>query len=209
MANPASFKLDPVNFELALWGPQVNGVRYRKAFIFEIASRLTLENRTRLRRIRHRETGAPLGVTHDGDSVRMEHLLAVHESEFISRHVGPGGARVLQVGAGYGRTCHSTLSHHRAEERWIADPGRALSLSREHLRAVLGHPAFSRVGFVSVDDADDPERAASSYVRTSTRPPRCPRRRCATSHGSRAVAALGPKALPAYRPGPRREGDAA
>ncbi|MGY0071961.1 putative sugar O-methyltransferase (plasmid) [Streptomyces sp. QTS137] len=68
-------------------------------------------------------------------------------------------ARVLEIGAGYGRTCHAMLSHHRVEEHWIPDPGRALPLSWEHLRTVPGHRSFSRVGLVSVDDADDLDRA--------------------------------------------------
>ncbi|EGE40146.1 putative sugar O-methyltransferase [Streptomyces sp. SID4928] len=259
VAKLASFKSDPVNFKLALWDPQVNGVRYLKALIFELASRLSPENRGRLRRIRHRETGSPISVTHDGDSVCMDYLLAVHELEFISRYVEPDGARVLEIGAGYGRTCHAMLSNHRVEEYWIIDLGRALALSREYLRTVLDTEAFSRVRFVSVDTTDDLDRALGTarfdlclnVDSFAEMPPETVRnylalidRRCSALyvnnpvgkylekeldnhaqgdevvrmalatgllrdlldiHDSRAVAALAPKFLSSYRPGPRWE----
>ncbi|WP_049660381.1 putative sugar O-methyltransferase [Kitasatospora sp. MY 5-36] len=159
VAELGSFKSEPVNFKLALWDPQVNGVRYLKALIFELATRLTPENRSRLRRIRGRELGSPITVTHDGDRVCMDYLLAVHELDFISRHLPLDGARVLEIGAGYGRTCHAIFANHRVEEYCIVDLARVLSLSRAYLGRVLAPEDFARVRFVPVDDTDDLDRA--------------------------------------------------
>jgi putative sugar O-methyltransferase len=149
-----SFKSSAVNYKLALWDPQVNGVRYLKALIYYLAAHLSAENRTRLRRIHHRETGGPIAVRYDGESVCMDYLQTVFELDFISRGVELDGMNILEIGAGYGRTCHAMLSNHDVAGYSIIDLDNSLTLAREYLRVVLDEHQFAKVRFFAVHDLE-------------------------------------------------------
>jgi putative sugar O-methyltransferase len=148
----SGFKSDGVNFKLGLWDPKANGVRYLKALIYLLAERLDEEHWASLRRIRHRDTGGPIAVRSHGELVCMDYLQAVLELAFVARHVGLDGAAVLEVGAGYGRTCHAVLANHRPSAYYIVDLENSLELARSYLRLVLDDDQFALVRFLTVDD---------------------------------------------------------
>lgn len=150
----ADFKSSGVNYKLALWDPAANGLRYLKSLIFHIGQNLSAANRARLSRIPHRDLGNPIAVRCHGELMCLDYLLGVHEVEFISAHVPLEGARVLEIGAGYGRTCHTVLSNHQVAEYWIVDLPNALALSRAYLSEVLPADQRARVHFVPVDEAE-------------------------------------------------------
>jgi putative sugar O-methyltransferase len=149
-----TFKAGPANYKLALWDPGTNGMRYLKSLLYVLADRLSPENRERLRRIRNRDVGGPITVRSAGDEVCMDYLQAVHELEFMASVVHLDGMRVLEIGAGYGRTCHAMLSNHDVEY-WIVDLDNALSLARRYLHAVLDDDQLARVRFVPVSEVDE------------------------------------------------------
>ncbi|MEU1607210.1 putative sugar O-methyltransferase [Micromonospora matsumotoense] len=153
-ADLAGFKSNAVNFKLALWNPEPNGVRYLKALTFALGMQLTPANRERLRRTRNREVGTPYSVRCDGESVCLDYLQAVHEVEFISDQLPLDGARVMEIGAGYGRTCHTMISNHEVAGYTIVDLPNTLALSRRYLQAVLEPEQFTKVHFVDIDDVD-------------------------------------------------------
>ncbi|OXM59611.1 putative sugar O-methyltransferase [Amycolatopsis vastitatis] len=151
----ARFKSDGINYKFTMWDPRINGVRYLKTLIYNLACTLSPENLARLRRIANREVGAPVTVTYGGDAICMDYLLAVQELEFVSGHVELDGGRVLEIGAGYGRTCHAFLANHDLAEYWIIDLPKSLEMSEKYLREVLDEHQFAKVRFVAVDDIDD------------------------------------------------------
>ncbi|WP_062346004.1 putative sugar O-methyltransferase [Herbidospora yilanensis] len=151
----ATFKSSKVNYKISLWNPEANGLRYLKTLTYNLAADLSPENRARLARIRNRDVGAPITVTVDGDRVCLDYLQAVHELEFVSRSVKLDGARVLEIGAGYGRSCHAVLSNHDVAEYVIVDLENCLTLTRDYLRAVLTPAQFGRVRFLGIDEVDD------------------------------------------------------
>jgi putative sugar O-methyltransferase len=148
------FKSDGVNFKLALWNPQTNGVRYLKALIHNLAERLDETGWERLRRISGRETGAPIAVRTHGELVCMDYLQAVLELDFLARHVTLDGASVLEIGAGYGRTCHAVLANHDVAGYCIVDLENSLDLARAYLGAVLDRDTFAKVRFVRAESLD-------------------------------------------------------
>jgi putative sugar O-methyltransferase len=150
----AGFKSGRANFKLGLWDPQPNGVRYLKALIYSLASRLRPVDRERLRRIDHRELGDPIAVRHDGDLVCMDYLQAVLELDFISERLDLNGRSVVEIGAGFGRTCHAVVSNFGVSEYHIVDLDNTLKLSRTYLRAVLDDEQFDKLRFHSVHDLD-------------------------------------------------------
>ncbi|MFC4013713.1 putative sugar O-methyltransferase [Nonomuraea purpurea] len=152
VADLANFKSNEVNFKLALWDPRVNGVRYLKTLIHALSSGLSAANWTRLRNIRNRTLGNPIAIRYDGETVCLDYLQAVFEVEFMSAGVELDGAAVVEIGAGYGRTCHAMLSNHDVADYHIIDLENLLTLSSGYLRAVLDDEQFAKVHFHPVAD---------------------------------------------------------
>ncbi|RKS06886.1 putative sugar O-methyltransferase [Nocardiopsis sp. Huas11] len=147
------FKSSDINFKLALWDPRTNGVRYVKTLIHTLCSGLGPENWERLTRIARRDVGSPITVTYDGEDVCLDYLMAVRELEFIAAHTRLDGATVVEIGAGYGRTCHAILSNHDVAAYHVVDLSPSLRLCRDYLGAVLDESTLDRVHFHGVDEA--------------------------------------------------------
>lgn len=148
------FKSTGVNHKLAMWDPSVNGVRYVKALLYHMGMHLSPENLARLRNTPSRELGTPIAVRCRGELMCVDYLLAVHELEFLTEHVTLEGARVLEIGAGYGRTCHTMMSNHDVASYHIVDLPNTLALSAAYLTRVLPPEQLARVHFVPIDEAD-------------------------------------------------------
>jgi putative sugar O-methyltransferase len=146
------FKSDDRNYNISLWSPEANGVRYLKTLVHDAATRLGEADWKRLRNIPNREVGEPLTVRVDGEPVCLDYLQAVLELGFIERRVELRGARVMEIGAGYGRTCHAMLANHDLAEYCIVDLTNTLGISRAYLREVLDDARFAKVRFVDVRD---------------------------------------------------------
>ncbi|OKI62374.1 putative sugar O-methyltransferase [Micromonospora sp. CB01531] len=151
----SSFKSKPINFKIGYWDPRVNGVRYLKSLMYILADGLSDENWKRLRSIRNRTVGEPITITFDGEPVCMDYLQSVLELDFIAGNVELEGTRVLEIGAGYGRTCHTILSNHDVREYHIIDLPNSLTLSTRYLRSVLDAEQFAKVRFTSIGDVDE------------------------------------------------------
>ncbi|WP_089157708.1 putative sugar O-methyltransferase [Micromonospora sp. NBS 11-29] len=159
VADLAGFKSNGVNFKLALWNPAPNGVRYLKALTFLLGMQLDPTNRERLRRTRNREVGDPYSVRCHGEPVCLDYLQAVHEVDFIATQVTLDGARILEIGAGYGRTCHTMLSNYDLAGYTIVDLPNTLALAQRYLHTVLEPEQFAKIRFLGIDDIDDTVRA--------------------------------------------------
>lgn len=154
VADLTNFKTSEVNYRIALFDVETNGGRYLKTLIYNLASQVTPDNWARLRKIRNRDVGNPVSVRYNGESVDLDYLRAVAELEFISDSLRLDGVSILEIGAGYGRTCHAVVSNHDVAEYWILDLAKTLELSRSYLRTVLDEDQFEKVRFVAVDDID-------------------------------------------------------
>jgi putative sugar O-methyltransferase len=154
-ADLAGFKSGGVNFKLTLWDPKQNGLRYLKALTFCLAARLRAVDRERLSRIRNRDVGDPITVRYDGEDICMDYLRAVLEVDFIAGVLDLDGACVVEIGAGYGRTCHALMSNYDVAEYHIVERDDMLQLSRAYLRAVLDADQFAKLSFHTVTDIDD------------------------------------------------------
>lgn len=153
--NLNNFKSSDVNFRIALWNPQTNGMRYLKTLIYNLCAELSPQTRECLSKIKNRNVGGPIAVTYDGQAVCMDYLQAIYELEFIAGHLDIDKMNILEIGAGYGRTCHSILSNHLVKSYTILDLPNCLELSRRYLKEVLDNEEFSKVNFISVNDMPD------------------------------------------------------
>ena len=148
----ADFKSSGVNFKIALWNPGTNGVRYLKTLIFNLCASLEPEDWDRLRKINNRNVGDPITVKYDREDVCLDYLQAVLELRFIQNNLEINGSRILEIGAGYGRTCHTIMSNHQVRDYYIVELSNALELSQRYLRAVLDQETYSKLHFVHAED---------------------------------------------------------
>lgn len=147
-----NFKSSGVNYKIALWDPRVNGVRYLKSLIYNLCASLSSENWNRLRRIRNREVGNPVSVKYNDEAVCMDYLQAVFETEFVASHINLDGLSVLEIGAGYGRSCHAIISNYDISVYYIVDLENSLDVARRYLSAVLDKKQFAKMHFIPTDD---------------------------------------------------------
>ncbi|AWW37581.1 methyltransferase [Streptomyces sp. AS58] len=150
----ADFKTSQVNYRLTYFDVRTNGVRYLKTLIYNLAGQLSADNWDRLRRISGRDLGRPYAVTYDGESVDLDYLRAVSDLEFIEKNVDLDGGRVLEIGAGYGRTCHTLMSNKDIAAYTIIDLPTTMALSRKYLRAVLPDEEFKKITFIPIDEIE-------------------------------------------------------
>jgi putative sugar O-methyltransferase len=151
----SSFKSTPINFKIGFWDPEVNGLRYLKTLLYNLVATLSDADWKRLRNVNNRTLGEPITITYDGEPVCMDYLQAVQELSFIANHVDLDGTRVLEIGAGYGRTCHTIISNHDLIEYHIIDLPNSLKLSEAYLRSVLDDEQFAKVRFTSISEVDE------------------------------------------------------
>ena len=147
-----NFKSNDVNFTIALWNPKVNGVRYLKTLLYNLCTTLSKENWQRITKIRSRNIGNPFTVQYNNEEICLDYLQAVHELEFISGNLHLDGLNILEIGAGYGRTCHAIMSNCEVKSYLILDLKNCLYLSQEYLKRVLKPDVFSKIIFVTTDD---------------------------------------------------------
>lgn len=135
----------------AAWNPLEVSARYFKFLLFNVAERQSPRFFEAYRRIQNRETGSPLTVSCRGCSIDADYLAAVEEWEFLFENNGLNGVtKIVEIGAGFGRTCHTLTSICPGiEEYAIVDLDPMLALSRMYLRRVM--PEIT-VRFVSSDD---------------------------------------------------------
>jgi putative sugar O-methyltransferase len=148
------FKSDQRNFKIALWDPATNGVRYLKALIYHLGMELSPQEWARIKRTANREIGNPIMVWCEGEPLCMDYLQASLELGFIEREIDLSGASILEIGAGYGRTCHMIMSNHDVSRYCIVDLKNTLQLSRAYLRQVLDATRFEMIDFIEVDELD-------------------------------------------------------
>ncbi|MAE85961.1 MAG: methyltransferase, partial [Flammeovirgaceae bacterium] len=129
------FKRGPINFKISLWDPEKNGVRYLKMLIYNISSSLTSKQWSIIKKTKNRDVGAPVSVKIDDESICLDYAQSALETDFILSSTAP--KKVLEIGAGYGRTCHTIIENIDLDEYVIIDLPECLQLSKEYLCKVL------------------------------------------------------------------------
>jgi hypothetical protein len=105
-----------------------------------------------LRRINGRGLGFPIAIVYRGEVVCLDYLQAVFELDFITKYIPRlKDKTILEIGAGYGRTCHAIMSNHNIVSYTIADLDNCLALSYKYLSEVLSPEQFEKISFVPVE----------------------------------------------------------
>jgi len=150
----ANFKSSSINHKIALFNPEVNGVRYLKTVNFLLASTLSNSEKAILANTKNRDLGNPHSIRYAGMSVCLDYLQAAKEVDFIQSVATLENSSIVEIGAGYGRTCHTLLSNNDIERYCIIDLPNALQLSRHYLSEVLEAASFQKISFIGVTEFD-------------------------------------------------------
>lgn len=147
-----NFKSNEINYRLALWNPETNGVRYLKTLIYHLCSSLTADDWRKIQRIKRRDFGSPIAVTFNGQLVSLDDLQALFEMKFIASKLNPNNKKIIEIGAGYGRTCHAIMSNFAIKSYCIVDLENCLELSKNYLKKVLTKNQFVKITFISNEE---------------------------------------------------------
>ncbi len=150
-----NFKSDSINHKLSIWNPRTNGVRYLKELIFYICTTLSSREWDKLTKIHKKETGGPYSIRYNNETVCLDYLQAVLEITIIEDDFDFQDASVIEIGAGYGRTCHAVLSNYDIDQYTIIELKNALEVAKRYLKIVLDKKRYKKITFVDVDHFDD------------------------------------------------------
>jgi len=150
----SNFKSGPHNFRIALWDPDSRGLLYLKTLLNQLCASLSATNWLALDNIQNRAFGNPIAVKHQGREICMDYAQAVLEMVFMERHIELDGEDILEIGAGYGRTCHAILSNIPVRSYTIVDLDQCLNLTRSYLGRVLDEASFAKIRFVHASEFD-------------------------------------------------------
>lgn len=151
-----------INSRLASWGPIDPSTRYYKTLLLNFLEVLDIEYSKKnlnlnsyLERIKCRSLGNPVTVNFNTQSVCLDYALCLEELLFLDETL-PSVSSILEVGGGFGRTCHAILSiHPHVSSYIICDLPEMLSLSQKYLMTVLPDDVFKKVTFIRNDSISD------------------------------------------------------
>lgn len=137
------------------WDPFEKSTRYYKFLLFKVAHLMGDQFFDLHGRLRNTLVGQPPTVRVRGQEITCDYLMATEEFLFISNAVPVMEIRrVVEIGAGFGRTCHAfTTFLPDLESYTIVDLPEMLELSRAYLRKTQPE-AFEKIRFVDWRDRD-------------------------------------------------------
>jgi putative sugar O-methyltransferase len=143
------------NSRLAAWDPFDPTLRYFKFMLYRAAERQPDRFFDLYREIGRVDIGNPVSVKVRSCAINIDYLFSVEEFLFLEDSMDLSSVRsVVEIGAGFGRTCHAILSLCPQLERYtIVDLPNMLNLSRLVLAQVVPK-AVSKVHFVNASDRE-------------------------------------------------------
>jgi len=154
LENWASFKTSPYFYRITTWNPTSNGLRYLKILLYNLGTQLTPQQFNFLSNIKNRTIGNPISVTIDGEELCYDYIQAVYEITTLFNLIDLNDKNILEIGGGYGRTCHSVLSNVKCNSYTIVDLEEMISVSRAYLKKVLDPSNYKKIMFITIDDFD-------------------------------------------------------
>lgn len=143
-----TFKRNEGFFIFATQSPKRFGMYYLKLFLSLMARNLTDADFLLLDKIENRLFGNPISIRARGRDICIDYLQALYEAKFIKTEIETTD-RIIEIGAGYGRTCHTVLSlYSNITEYIIIDLEPCLNLAKKYLSNVLEENLFKKIKFI-------------------------------------------------------------
>ena len=99
-----------VNSRLAAWDPFDPTMRYYKLILFNAAMRWTDDAYLLYRKLGNTNVGNPVTVRSKGLDINLDYLFTINEYMFLKSNMNIQSINsIIEIGAGFGRTCHALL----------------------------------------------------------------------------------------------------
>jgi putative sugar O-methyltransferase len=129
------------NNRLAAWDPLDQTMRYFKFLLYAAAERQPERFFTLYRALGKVDLGQPVAVTLHSCEINIDYFLSIDEFLFLESAIDMQSIRsIVEIGAGFGRTCHTLLALCAAgqvEQYSIVDLPQVLELSRRALEKLV------------------------------------------------------------------------
>ncbi len=137
------------------WDPYEKSTRYMKFLLLVVIQQQSDEFFKIYRNIGNCIFGNPLSVDYEGCKINADYLSSVEEFMFLNSSYGLDDVTsIVEIGAGFGRTCHTILkSCPEVEVYTIIDLDPMLKLSKGYL-SLIAPELIERVQFVSAQDTN-------------------------------------------------------
>jgi len=143
-----------INNRLASWDPYENQThRYFLNIVYNLASEMPERFFEIYANIKKVSLGSPVSVKFKGLDINIDYLLSAQETLFLDKLLR-GIKHVCEIGAGFGRTCHSIIENFSNLESYtIIDLPGCMALSQRYLKAVLSAEHFKKICFLNYKQA--------------------------------------------------------
>ena len=127
------------NSRLAAWDPFDPTMRYYKLILFDAAMRWPDHAYDLYRQVGNTNVGNPVSVRVKGLHINLDYLFSINEYMFLESAMDTQGVNsIIEIGAGFGRTCHTLLELLPALRSYtIVDLPELLNLSTRYLARVV------------------------------------------------------------------------
>ncbi|ADG94203.1 conserved hypothetical protein [Arcobacter nitrofigilis DSM 7299] len=149
-----NFRSSSVNYKISMFNPEINGVRFLKTLLYNLASSLSDNEVEKIKKVKNRNFGQPFCIQYNDEDIDLDYLQAVYEISFLDNSINLNDKKILEIGAGYGRTAHTILSNFDIKSYTIIDLKDTMAISQRYLKKVLPSDKFAKINFVSVDILD-------------------------------------------------------
>ena len=152
-----NFRSNGPNNRLATaYNPKTHGVLFFKTILYNMAQKLTANDRNILKKIKNRDYGHPLSIKYTEDlEIDIDYLQSLNEIKFLDGALKKITS-VCEIGAGYGRSVHSILFLYPSIEKYfVFDLKPVLELAKSFLVKVLPEELYKKIVFLSVGGDDD------------------------------------------------------
>lgn len=136
-----------INSRLASWDPMDPTARHFKFNMWNVIDAMPLDFFQIYKGFGRSDFGNPMSIRRDGVNVNIDYALSADEVLFL-KSSGIDFAEIVEIGAGFGRTCHALLCSFPVERYVIVDLPEMLSLSSTYLRKVLTPEMYEKISFV-------------------------------------------------------------
>jgi hypothetical protein len=145
------------NGRLAAWDPLDRSMRFFKFLLYAAAQRQPDRFFSLYSKLGKVDVGGPVFVTLRGCDINIDYFLSIEEFLFLDSAVDLTNVRsVVEIGAGFGRTCHALLrlcDAGRLERYVIVDLPEVLELSRRFLSLVVPDQ-YQKIQFIDAVAGD-------------------------------------------------------
>jgi putative sugar O-methyltransferase len=152
------------NARLAAWDPYDKSMRYYKFLLYNSACAKNQTFFEAYKKIKNVNIGQPVSVNIGGCNINIDHLFAVEEVLFIQDTLKNEIKSVVEIGAGFGRTCQALLCIEPTIEIYtIIDLPEVLNLSKAYLRNAIPE-FFHKIEFIDCNSDFFKDRAADLAI---------------------------------------------